>query len=110
MEKTSDSLIKVCALSELPSGQAKYVQVNGKEVGIFNANGKLFAINNICIHAGGRLNEGYIDCEKAQVVCPWHAWNFDLATGKCISHPRQDIFADIYTVKIQNDEVFVEVK
>lgn len=102
--------IKVCKVSELPSGQAKSVQSNNKEIGVFNINGKYYAIDNICIHAGGSLCDGYIDTENCQVTCSWHGWGFDLATGKCITHPKQDVFTGSYTVKVDGDEIFVEVK
>lgn len=102
--------IKVCKTSELSSGQAKCVQANGKEIAVFNINGKFYAIDNICIHAGGPLNEGSIDTENARVTCSWHGWGYDLATGKCVTHPRQDVFTSCYPVKVNGDEIFVEVK
>ena len=106
MEKTQ---IKVCQVSELSSGQAKSVKVNGKEIGVFNIKGKYYAIDNLCIHAGAPLSEGPIDEESCQVTCGWHSWTYDLATGKCVSHPRQDVFANSYPVKVQGNEIFVEV-
>ncbi|MBI3591642.1 MAG: Rieske (2Fe-2S) protein [Candidatus Melainabacteria bacterium] len=109
METTSHS-IKVCKVSELLDGQSKCVQANGKDIAVFNIKGKLYAIDNICIHAGGTLNDGAIDEEKCQVTCNWHGWGYDLATGKCITHPRQDVFTGTYPVKVQGDEIFVEVK
>ena len=110
METTSNSPIKICKVNELQPGQAKSVQVNGKEIAIFNVKGKYYAINNICIHAGGPLNEGVIDEDKCQVTCTWHGWGYDLASGKCVTHPKQDVFTESYSVKVQGDEIFVEVK
>lgn len=101
--------IKVCKVSELPQGQSKCLQANGKEIAIFNIKGKFYALDNACIHAGGPLSDGSIDEENAQVTCSWHGWGFDLATGKCITHPRQDVFTGSYPVRIQGDEIFVEL-
>ncbi len=109
MEKSQLKSVKVCNVDELPVGQSKCINVDGKEIGIFNTGKGVYAINNICIHAGGPLHEGPIDCDKGLVSCCWHAWTFDLATGKCVSHPRQDVFAETYNIKIINGEVFVEV-
>ena len=106
MEKTQ---IKVCKVSELESGKAKSVQINGKDIGVFNIKGKYYALDNLCIHAGAPLHDGFIDEEKCQVACNWHAWGYDLATGKCVTHPKQDVFAQTYTVRVQGDEIFVEV-
>ncbi len=109
METASDSQVKVCNVSELTPGQSKYVKAKDKDIGVFNVGGKFYAIDNMCIHAGAPLNEGFINEEKCQVACNWHGWIFDLPTGKCVSHPRQDVFAGTYVVKVLNDEIFVEV-
>jgi len=110
METASNPQIKVCKVSELQVGQSKCVQTNGKEIAVFNIKGKFYAIDSLCIHAGGPLNEGFLDEEKCQVTCNWHGWGYDLSTGKCVTHPRQDVFASPYKVNIQGDEVFIEVK
>ena len=109
METTSNNLIRVCKTSELTEGQSKCVQTNGKDIAVFNVKGKFYAIDNICIHAGGTLNDGPIDLENCQVTCNWHGWAYDLATGKCITHPKQDVFTGTYPVKIEHDNVFVVV-
>lgn len=109
MSTTSNNIVKVCKVSELPDGQAKSIQANGKEIGVFNVKGKYYAIDNHCIHAGAPLTDGAIDAEKCQVVCSWHAWGFDLATGKCVTHPKQDVFTGTYNVQVQGDEIFVSV-
>lgn len=112
MSTTADSYIKVCKVSELQSGQSKCIQTSdkGKEISVFNIKGKYYAIDNLCIHADGPLNEGYLDMDKCQITCNWHGWSYDLATGKCITHPRQDVFTGTYKVIVKGDELFVEVK
>lgn len=102
--------IKVCKISELPSGQSKCVQVSGREIAVFNVKGKFYALDNACVHAGGSLHDGFLDEEKCQVACGWHAWGYDLATGKCVTHPRQDVFTNSYSVKVQGDDLYIEVK
>ncbi len=105
----TNSQIKVCKVNELPAGQAKSIKINDKEIAVFNVKGKFYAIDNACIHAGGPLNDGYIDEEKCQVTCNWHGWGYDLATGKCVTHPRQDVFIGSYQIKIEGDDIFVQV-
>jgi len=106
----TQSQIKVCKVSELSPGQSKCIQVNGKEIAVFNVKDKYYAIDNICIHAGGPLSEGFLDTDNCQVTCTWHGWGYDLATGKCITHPKQDVFTGSYSVTVQGDEIFIEVK
>ncbi len=56
---------------------------SGKEIAIFRFHGKYYAIDNLCPHAGGPLGEGPV--ENGIVTCPWHGWQFDIATGKNIN-------------------------
>ena len=109
MEKTSKNLIKVCKLSELLEGQSKSVQFTKNDIAVFNVKGKYYAIDNLCIHAGAPLSDGSVDPDSCQVTCGWHAWTYDLATGKCVSHPRQDVFSKCYSVKIQDDDIFIQI-
>lgn len=101
--------IKICKTNELKEGQAKPIQIDGKEIGVFNIKGKYYAIDNICMHAGGPLTGGSIVEDECKVICPWHGWGYDLASGKCVTHPKQDVFANTYIVKIIEDEIFLEV-
>ena len=110
MGTVSNSQIKVCTTDELLSGQAKCIQINRKEIAVFNVTGKFFAIDNLCIHAGAPLNDGHLDTENCQITCSWHSWSYDLATGKCVTHPKQDVFTGTYPVSVQGNEIFVEVK
>ena len=82
--------VKICAASEAPAaGQAKEVDAQGVAVCLANVDGALAAVDNVCPHRAGPLAEGWI--EEGKIVCPWHAWGFDLKTGACAeehSHVR----------------------
>ncbi len=72
--------VPVTTLDELPAGSVKTVIVANREIALFNVAGELFAIENTCPHQGGPLAEGWL--EGTIVTCPWHAWCFELRTGK----------------------------
>ena len=57
------------------------VQVVGRELALFRDGERLFALDNSCPHAGGPLAEG--SQQDGHVVCPWHGWRFELASGTC---------------------------
>jgi nitrite reductase/ring-hydroxylating ferredoxin subunit len=78
-ERGVPEFVRAGALSDLPPGEAISIVAGDREIGIFNAGGTLYAIDNICPHQGAPLSEGWI--EGATVTCPWHAWCFDLRTG-----------------------------
>ncbi|HEV2305026.1 MAG TPA: Rieske 2Fe-2S domain-containing protein [Candidatus Acidoferrales bacterium] len=90
---------------EIPTGQIREFQVNGKAVAIANVDGKLFAINSVCLHHGGPLGEG--DLEGSVVSCPWHGWQYDVTTGKLTQEPASGV--DCYPVELRNDEVYVDL-
>ena len=65
--------------------------------------GKPLAVDNVCPHRGGPLAEGTIEGDK--VVCPWHQWEFDLATG--IGVTESDSKVEAYALTVSGDNVLV---
>lgn len=90
---------------EIPPGQIREFQVAGRAVAIANVDGKLFAINSICLHHGGPLGEG--DLEGSLVSCPWHGWQYDVTNGKLTQQPDSGV--KCYTVELRGEEVFVDL-
>lgn len=96
--------VKVAQKSELPKDSGYYVEVNGKEMALFKIGDEVFAIYQICPHAGAPLSEGFLHGKK--VTCPWHGWEFDVTNGQCTFNPG--IQQPVYKVKIEGDDVYVE--
>ncbi len=97
--------IKVAMVGDVPSGEGKVVQANGKEIAVFNCDGTFYAIDNTCLHKGGPLGEGVL--EDSIVTCPWHGWKYDVKTGISAANPA--IKVKSYPVKIEEGEVKVEL-
>ena len=102
-------LIDVCTLSELPSGTARIVEWEDLEIGVFNCNGELLAIEDRCSHDNGPLAEGDFDAETCTVECPRHGSLFDLHTGKPKTLPAY-VPVDTFPVIVEGDLVKVEVE
>ena len=116
-------LHKVGHLSDIPDDDALTVDIEGRPIGVFRAAGKVFAVKNICPHKRAPLARGTVQgtmlptscagqyqygMENQVLKCPWHGWEFDLETGKClfgVSNSR----IKTYEVSIQNDEIYVDV-
>jgi len=98
--------IKLCNASEIHPGMHKVVKTeDGKELLIANIKGEFFAINNLCPHMGGPLNEGIMD--GCLVSCPWHGWQFDIKTGDCPTNPGEVVSKAPLTV--ENGEIFTSI-
>lgn len=74
--------VDVCPVEELPPGAVRIVREGDIAVGVFNAGGELYAIEDRCSHDDGPLAEGEFDEERCIVVCPRHGSEFDIRTGK----------------------------
>jgi nitrite reductase (NADH) small subunit len=89
--------------TEIAPGTIKEFQVEGKPVAVANVDGKFYAINNTCLHRGGPLGQGPL--EGKIVTCPWHAWEYDVTTGKISQNPAVGV--NSYPVEVRGDDIFV---
>ena len=98
-------------------------RVGDREVAVFRIDGRLVAYENLCPHLGGPVCAGRVLPKVEAVVegdtvierfseaetvlnCPWHGWEFDLASGECRAYPRRRLRA--LSVEIEGDHVLVE--
>jgi nitrite reductase/ring-hydroxylating ferredoxin subunit len=97
--------VKVAEAGEVGEGQARVVEAEGRTLALFNVEGRLYALDNACAHRGGPLGEG--DLEGRLVVCPWHAWRWDVTTGNNANNPAVKMAS--YPVRVEADGVYVEL-
>ena len=102
-------IIDICAVSELPPGGMKLVEWEDLEIGVFNCNGEILAIEDRYSHDDGTLAEGEFDAEACTVECPRHGSLFDLHTGKPTTLPAY-VPVDTFPVVVEGDLVKVEVE
>lgn len=98
--------IKVAKLDEIPLNGAKLVEVDDVRVALFNLDGEIYAIEDVCTHDGGPLVEGEI-VDGDQVKCPRHGARFDIRTGAALCFPAFEATAS-YEVQIEGDDVLIE--
>ena len=93
----------VCRLAELPPGERRIVEIEGRSIGVFNVDGSLYALRNACPHQGAPLCLGLLTglmapsdpgvyewSRQGEIVrCPWHGWEFDLTTGQSVFNPHR---------------------
>ncbi len=88
----------VGALDDFEQRRPAVVKVDGREVGILRWNDDVFAVRNICPHMLAPVCRGtalalitsdeqgrpQVDATHPVIVCPWHGWEFDAATGRAV--------------------------
>ena len=97
--------VKVAKIAEIEPGGARLVEVNGKQIALFNVEGQFFAIDNTCSHKGGPLTEGEVSGHV--VTCPWHSGRFDVRTGEVVGPPPQRAVTR-YGVRVTGSDIEVE--
>jgi len=97
---------RVCALADIPPGALHYVEIDGLPIALANVAGTIYAFSDACRHEGGPLSAGVLIDDT--VTCPWHGWTYNVRTGKAIV-PPVGIRIPTYTVRVEGDDVFVEI-
>ncbi len=103
------ALVKVCAASDVPEGEVRRFEVDGRLVAVANLGTEGFrAVDAICSHAHYFLDEGEVDADLETIECPKHGSTFDLNTGKPRTLPATTPVA-AYPVKTDGDDILIEV-
>lgn len=111
---------------QVPEGDRIIVELQGKEIAVFNVDGEYYAYVNWCAHQGGPSCEGNVTgtmeaeydnengnvelnyCKEGKILnCPWHGWEYDLTSGECLS--RQGVMLPQYDIKEQEGELILSL-
>lgn len=104
----------------------KLVLSGDTKIGVFRVNGGFVAYENTCLHQGGPVCEGKVvgrvepvleedanvvaeqlSDDVKHVVCPWHGYEYELATGKNAADPALQLRR--YETRERNGVVYVLV-
>ena len=101
--------IVVCRLEDLPEGEMRLVEADGRKIGVFHAaDGELYAIEDRCSHDDGPLAEGEFDPGACTVECPRHGSLFDLRTGGPKTLPAY-VPVETFDATVEDGNVKLEV-
>jgi nitrite reductase (NADH) small subunit len=91
-----------CHVDDVPLGEGRALVLGDRRIAIFRAAAGWFALDAVCPHRGGPLEDGIV-CDRA-VICPLHERRFDLASGGALSG-GDGVAA--HAVEVRGDRVFV---
>jgi len=97
---------EVCGADELGDGDSTKLYVDGERFAVFRDEGELYAVSDVCTHAGASLSEGGV--RDATVRCPRHGAPFDLRTGEALGYPASEDLRT-YETKVEDGAVYVNV-
>jgi nitrite reductase (NADH) small subunit len=110
-----------CAVGDLAPGERRIIEIEGRSIGIFNVDGRFYALHNGCPHKGGPLCEGRLGGttltvrgrafpygREGQVLrCAWHGWEFDITTGRALADAG--VRARTYRVEVEDGAVVLDL-
>ena len=106
-------------LTEAPAeGTVRMLEIAGHRIGLYRVFGSFHALANRCPHRGAPLCTGMVATPldaaedeialgpRASVVrCPWHKWEFDIATGRSLADDGLRVRR--YAVRVEEEQVVV---
>jgi nitrite reductase/ring-hydroxylating ferredoxin subunit/uncharacterized membrane protein len=72
--------VRALAESDLPDETPVAVEAEGRQIMLYRHGDDLYALDNVCSHAGGLLSRGVV--ADLTVTCPLHGSRFALADGR----------------------------
>jgi nitrite reductase/ring-hydroxylating ferredoxin subunit len=98
---------KVANKDDLKEGEMLKVEANGKQIVLSMVEGKVYAVDEICTHKGGPLDEGELN--GYDLKCPWHYAVFDVRNGKVSDATVWATNLNSYTIKVDetNGDILV---
>lgn len=99
--------VRVCRVSDIPTGEMRGFTVEGvdKPILIANIDGVFRATASMCPHEDVSLLDGDLDGSK--LTCPGHSYEFDVVTGACTHDP--ELCLNRYQVTIVGEELYVDL-
>lgn len=96
----------VARVSDVPPARVSVFQIGDHEVAVCNVDGQFYAIDNLCTHDGGSLDQG--ELEGDQIECPRHGARFDVTTGAATQLPAFEP-VEVHEVRVDGDSIQVAV-
>ena len=111
---------EIGSVAELEREGRVVARIGGRELGVVRdpRTGELHGLRNRCPHSGAPICFGsiveravgapgrYATTGRRVLRCPWHGWEYDLETGRCVDDPRMRVA--VYPVRVEAGRVFVE--
>ncbi len=77
--------VEVARVSDIPDGKVIVVEVAGRQIALCNYAGTIYAIDDVCTHDRGPLDQG--ELIGHEIECPRHGARFDVITGRAVRLP-----------------------
>ena len=98
--------VEIAKTSDVPEGQVKVVECQGKRLALSHVGKEFFVMEDICTHDQGPLGEGELVGEE--VECPRHGARFNVKTGQPVTLPAV-LPVQTFPVKVTDDTIAIQI-
>jgi 3-phenylpropionate/trans-cinnamate dioxygenase ferredoxin subunit len=100
------SEVSLGKVDELPDGEARRIEVEGRRLAVVRIGERVFALDDRCSHANYALSDGDVDADELVIECPKHGSAFSLLDGEALTLPATKPVR-AYSVRVEEGEVRV---
>lgn len=94
------------AIQDIPAGRVKLIfhEEEDLRLAVCNVDGKYYAIEDVCTHDGGPLDQG--ELEGDEIECPRHGARFNVRTGEATLMPAV-MPVRTYPVRVEGERLYI---
>ena len=100
------AFVKVGKVSEVEPGKSKVYEVGDRYVAVCNVSGNFYAVDDLCTHDEGSLDQG--DLDGFEIESPRHMARFDVRTGEVKALPAV-VPIEVFEVRVEGDDIEVDL-
>jgi 3-phenylpropionate/trans-cinnamate dioxygenase ferredoxin subunit len=105
---TADAPVRVCALDDLTSGQAKRFVLGDRKLAVVRIGDDVYVLGDTCSHADVSLSEGEVLTAEREIECWKHGSTFSLLDGEPQSLPATRP-VPVYEVVLDGSDILVRL-
>ena len=97
--------IAAAKLSGIPDGSVQSLEIAGTKVVLSRQGAAVTCFQNACAHLGLPIADGEV--ENGIITCAYHGFQYDLASGECLTAPEVQLQA--HAVRVIGDRIEVRL-
>jgi 3-phenylpropionate/trans-cinnamate dioxygenase ferredoxin subunit len=97
----------VGSVADIPPERVSVFHIGDHDVAVCNLDGQFYAIDDLCTHDGGSLDQGELD--GAEIECPRHGARFNVTTGSATQLPAFEP-VETHDVRVEGETLQVGIE
>jgi 3-phenylpropionate/trans-cinnamate dioxygenase ferredoxin subunit len=107
MAESTEQWLPAGPIAGIPAGRVKLIEAGDLRIAVCNVDGHFYAIDDVCTHDGGPLDQGQVDGDE--IECPRHGARFNVRTGEATLMPAV-MGVRTFPVRVDGDQVYVRAE